>query len=144
MSFRRSALDDIRGDTRLAGSGAQVHNEIGVCAAVRRRGWTLIYDPAVLVDHFPATRHDEDARTGFSALAQRNSAHNEQLAILDAVPRWGRLPFLLWSFAIGTAQVPGAVQLPRLIAKGDRHALPRMLASWRGRAAGLATWRTSD
>lgn len=140
MSFRRAALDDIRGDTRLAGAGAQVHNEIGVCGAVRRRGWTLIYDPTVLVDHFPAVRHDEDARTGFSALAQRNSAHNEQLAITGMLPVWGRLPFVLWSFAIGTAQVPGLAQLPRLVARRDRHAVPRVMASWKGRAAGLATW----
>jgi len=143
MSFRREAVQDLRADVRLEGAGAQVHNEVGVCAAIRRRGWTLIYDPLVLVDHYPAMRHDEDARTGFSAVAQRNTAHNEQLAVLDALPGWGRMPFLVWSFAIGTAQVPGLVQLPRLLARRDPVAVPRMLASWRGRLAGLATWWSS-
>lgn len=140
MSFRRAALGGLRADVRLEGTGAQVHNEVGVCASVRRRGWTLIYDPLVLVDHYPAVRHDEDARTGFSALAQRNTAHNEQLAVLDALPSWGRAPFLLWSFAIGTAQVPGLVQLPRLVLRRDPVVVPRLLASWRGRVAGMRTW----
>lgn len=84
LSFRVAALAGARFDSRLLGAGAQVCNEVGICAAVRRNGWRVVYDPAIVVDHFPAVRHDEDARNTFSPVAQHNATHNETLAVLDA------------------------------------------------------------
>ncbi|MBD5655135.1 MAG: glycosyltransferase family 2 protein [Candidatus Eremiobacteraeota bacterium] len=56
MAFRTEAIRSLRFDERLRGNGAQVHNELGFSLAIRRRGWKLVYDPRVAVDHFPATR----------------------------------------------------------------------------------------
>lgn len=140
MSFRREALEGTRFDMRLLGSGAQVHLEVGVCTQLRRKGWRLIYDPAVVVDHFPAIRHDEDGRSGFSSVAQHNAAHNETLAVLDFLPLWRRAVFLMWAPAIGTRAAPGLLQALRLLFAGERHVLARLGATLAGRIHGVRTW----
>lgn len=144
LSFRVAALAGARFDSRLLGAGAQVCNEVGICAAVRRNGWRVVYDPAVVVDHFPAVRHDEDARNTFSPVAQHNATHNETLAVLDALPAWRRPLFLAWAFALGTRASPGLLQAPRLAAQGAPNVAARVRASLSGRCAGVKTWwRTS-
>lgn len=140
ISFRAAALAGARFDSRLLGSGAQVCNEVGICAAIRRNGWRLLYDPAILVDHFPAVRHDEDARNAFSPVAQYNAVHNETLALLDALPAWRRPVFLAWAYAMGTRASPGLLQALRLSALGEPHALARLRASLQGRGAAVKTW----
>jgi glycosyltransferase involved in cell wall biosynthesis len=140
MSFRAAALAGARFDRRLLGTGAQVGLEVGICAAVRRNGWRLVYDPAILVDHFPAVRHDEDARNAFSPLAQYNAAHNDTLAVLDLLPAWRRPVFLGWALALGTRASPGLLQAPRLAAQGVPNVAARLRASLSGRWAGVKTW----
>ena len=56
MSFRRAAVEGIRFDERLRGTGAQPRADYAFCLVVKRAGWRLIYDPAVAVDHYPAPR----------------------------------------------------------------------------------------
>lgn len=140
MSFRAAAVAGARFDRRLLGTGAQVYLEVGMCTAVRRNGWRLVYDPAVIVDHFPAIRHDEDARNSFSPIAQYNATHNETLAVLDFLPAWRRPLFLAWALAVGTRASPGLLQAPRLAAQGDRNVAARLRASLSGRWAGMKTW----
>ena len=38
------------------GSGAQPHSEVAICLEAARRGWRVVYDPAITVRHFPADR----------------------------------------------------------------------------------------
>lgn len=141
MAFRTRALDGISFDTRLRGSGAQVANELGVSLAVRRAGWKLLYDPAVAVDHFPAERHDEDRRDGFSADAVANAAFNETLLLAEHFGRLRRLAFMAWALAIGHRAAPGALQWARLLALQPRTATPRFLATLRGRLAAFGADR---
>lgn len=143
MSFRRGAIEGIRFDHRLLGNGAQVHLEVGLCTAVRQAGWRLVYDPDILLDHYPSVRHDSDKRSGFSAEAHFNKAHNEQLAILDSLSFPGRAMFIAWGFIVGSHDVPGLAQIPRDLWSTRAHPLPRLWQSWRGRIAGTRTWLRS-
>jgi len=68
MNYRRAAIANLRFDQRLWGPGAQAHNDMAFSLAVRR-GWKLIYDPRVAVDHYPAQRFDEDQRNKFNQIA---------------------------------------------------------------------------
>lgn len=138
MSFRRAAIEGCRFDTRLRGAGAQVHLEIGLCTAVRKAGWEIIYDPSVLVDHFPAKRHDEDQRVGFSALALENAVHNETLSVLDHLPWACRGFFVLWATAIGTRPSPGLALA--MLSVHRRQGRARFTATMKGRAEGVRTW----
>jgi glycosyltransferase involved in cell wall biosynthesis len=71
-------------DRRLRGLGAQFHNDLGFCLEVRRRGWRLVYDPGVSVDHFLGGRHNYDQRNAFSALAVADDLGNAGLPAATA------------------------------------------------------------
>jgi glycosyltransferase involved in cell wall biosynthesis len=140
MSFRAEALRGVRFDTRLRGSGAQVSNELGVSLAVKRRGWKLLYDPQIAVDHYPAVRHDEDKRNTFSLEATYNSAFNETLLLCEHFGRLRRCAFLVWAFAVGHHASPGLLQWLRLMVSEPRTATSRLRLAW---AARLAGWRVA-
>lgn len=143
MSFRRTALKGVKLDDRLLGTGAQVFNDTALCLTLLKRGWRLIFDPAVAVDHFPAPRFDEDQREGFSAVARMNSAHNETLTLLEYFPAWRQFVFLFWAVLIGTRADPGLVQASRAFLKQGPFAYQRMAATLRGRWMGWCTYRRS-
>jgi len=140
MSYRRAAIGALRFDTRLRGGGAQVHNDLGFSLAVRRRGWNLLYDPQVAVDHYPAPRFDEDARHVVSDVAYRNAAFNQALILCEALGKARACIFLLWATAVGTRSAPGLLQLLRLYASEGRAVLTRTRATLVGTAAG---WRAA-
>ncbi|MBW4418221.1 MAG: glycosyltransferase [Myxacorys californica WJT36-NPBG1] len=150
MSFRKSAINalatsagstSLHFDDRLKGTGAQVHFEIAFSLAVKRRGWKLIYDPAVAVDHYPAHRFDEDQRAHFNALAWSNQAHNEVVVVLDHLSVLQRLVYWLWMTLVGTRDNRGIVQLVRFLPQEKQLAVQKWLASHRGRSQGWQTWR---
>ena len=144
MSFRRSLFADLQFDRRLRGTGAQVHFEVAFCLALRRKGWTLIYDPAILVDHYIAQRFDEDQRQQFNAIAYINAVHNETLALLEHLSWLQRIVFLIWTVLIGTRQSLGFVQWVRLFPSERTLATRKLLASVQGRWQGWQTWRQSQ
>lgn len=115
MSYRAAAIAGLRFDERLLGSGAQVHNELMFSLEVGRKGWKLLYDPAVAVDHYPAERHDDDARSGPSLNAVYNAAFNETLTCLEHFSPPKQALFWAFSFAFGTQDLPGVGQVLRLM-----------------------------
>jgi GT2 family glycosyltransferase len=145
MAFRRALLTPIGFDTRLAGGGAQMFWELAVCLPIRRAGWTLVYDPAIAVDHHVGVRYDDDQRHrgSFAAGPQRDAVQNETLVLLEHQAGLSRLAFLIWAFLVGTRIEPGLAQLPRLLLAGDPHATARWRATVDGRRLGLAAWRAS-
>ena len=143
MSFRRTAIQNLRFDSRMRGSGAQVHFEIMFSLSLRRQNWKLIYDPNIGVDHFRGQRFDEDQRDQFNDLAQINAVHNETIAILEYLSPIQRPCFLLWGFLIGTRDSMGLAQWMRLFPQDASLAGKRCWASWRGRWQGYQTWKNS-
>jgi cellulose synthase/poly-beta-1,6-N-acetylglucosamine synthase-like glycosyltransferase len=140
MSFRRAHLDGARFDERLRGTGAQVHNDLAFSLQLRRRGCLLLYDPQVLVDHYPAQRHDEDQRDAFNPLALENASFNEALALLDYL-RWPqRALYLGWAMIIGIGVAPGLLQGLRLLLRRDPDAIVKLRSATRGRMLGAAAW----
>jgi len=136
MSVRRSA--SAHGfDLRVRGAGTQMNTEIAFCLPLVRAGWRVVYDPAIIVDHFPADRPDRRHPTS----KQRSDAtHNETLAVLDylSIPR--RLTYVAWSVLVGTSASPGAVQLVRLMLKGSGvDSFATTADSLRGRGRGVWT-----
>ncbi len=138
-AFRADALRAVGGfDTRLAGTGAQVHWEMAVCLALKRAGWKVLFDPSLGVDHFPAARFDEDQRGLYNSLAQRNMVYNETLVLVEHLRGIRRVAFVVWAFLIGTRGAPGLVQVPRLmLLLRQRHAGRRWIATVAARSAGL-------
>jgi cellulose synthase/poly-beta-1,6-N-acetylglucosamine synthase-like glycosyltransferase len=144
MSFRRSAIDGLQFDERLWGSGAQVHNDLAFCLALKRTGWQLIYDPQVAVNHYPAQRFDEDGRGKFNPIALINNAHNETLVLLDHLSPLQRGIFLAWAVLVGNRVTLGCVQILRLLPQEGAVALQKGWASLRGRWQGWRTWQKTS
>jgi cellulose synthase/poly-beta-1,6-N-acetylglucosamine synthase-like glycosyltransferase len=144
MSYRVAAIVGIQFNEQLKGTGAQVDNEVDFCLKLKSRGWQLIYDPQVAVDHFPAPRFDEDQRATFNKTAQYNTSHNETYTILNNVSFLRKLYFLIWALAIGTRRTPGLVQIIRFIPTQGLLSIHRGLVSIQGRLAGIKTWLTAE
>ncbi len=141
-AYRAEVLKRVGFDSRLAGTGAQVHWELSLGMALRREGWKIVFDPAVAVDHFPAPRFDEDQRLKFNSLAQRNAVANETLVLFENFRGAQRWVFVLWAILIGTSGSPGLAQLPRLLLRGERNLGRLWLATQSGRYHGIAmAWR---
>ena len=141
MSFRQKAIANLRFDHRMRGTGAQVHFEVVFCLALRQRGWNLIYDPRIGVDHFRGDRFDEDQRDRFNPLALQNAVHNETLAILEYLSPLQRLVFATWAIAIGTRDARGLLQWLRFLPKEGKLSGQKLWAGWLGRWEGWQTYR---
>ena len=140
-AYRAEPLKEIGFESRLRGSGAQVHWELALGMAMKHAGWKLIYDPAAAMDHFIAQRFDEDVnhRGYFNAAGLTNSAYNETLVLLTYLPPLRRTVFLAWAFLLGTWSEPGPLQVPRLLARRDRDVWGRLRATFAGRMGAIST-----
>jgi glycosyltransferase involved in cell wall biosynthesis len=140
-AYRTAPLRQVGFDPRLKGAGAQVHFELGIGLEMIERGWSLVYDPAILVDHFPAPRQDYDKRKTFNARAISDAVHNETLLLLQHLSALRRAVLIVWSLVCGTRVAPGLLCLA-LEARGNPGlAADRWRAALRGRIEGFQTWR---
>ena len=140
MAFRREAVDTLRFDARLLGGGAQVHCEMAFCLDVLRRGWTLVYDPALVVDHYPAPRSDEDQRYTFNDNAFYNASFNLRLIMCEHLSPIGRRAFVAYASLIGNRADPGFVRALLLALGGEGIALA-LRKWWVGLRAMRAAWQ---
>jgi glycosyltransferase involved in cell wall biosynthesis len=143
MSFRRAALGARRFDERMRGGGAEVDHELQLCLALQRDGWRLLYDPAILVDHFQAQRRAGGDRSPDCPASVRAATHNNTVATLEHLPQLRRFVFLAWALCVGTRRDFGIVQFVRFAPNGFRAAWARLRGSIQGRIDGYQTWRMS-
>jgi len=141
MSFRRTAIKDLRFDRRMRGTGAQAHFEVAFCLALKRAGWKLIYDPKVGVNHYVAQRFDEDQRYSFNQIALTNLVYNETLILLEYLSPVQRSVFLIWAVLVGTRAAPGFLQWLRFLPKQGNLSGQKYLASLQGRWEGWWSWQ---
>lgn len=133
-AYRRASLRLPRG---LRGEGAQPHFEVAIGTSLRARGFRLVYDAALAVEHYPAPRRDDDQRDAPSTDALWNSAYNVERSI----PRSHMTRRLLYVSAIGDANVPGLGRLLVATLRGEWSLWRRAWPSWRGT---YAAWRERD
>ncbi|MGH8778793.1 glycosyltransferase family 2 protein [Paraburkholderia sp.] len=140
MTFRRDAIGTLRFDSRLRGSGAQVHCEMAFSLDVGRRGWTLVYDPSLLVEHYPAPRGDEDQRFTFNDTAFYNASFNLRLIMCEHLSPPGRWAFVAYSALIGDRADPGLARALSLALRGDGPGLA-LRKWWVGLRAMHGAWQ---
>jgi GT2 family glycosyltransferase len=122
MSFRAAAIAGLRFDTRLRGKGAQPDEDFAFSLSVARAGWTLIYDPEAVVDHYAAADQIRAyvAKHGLDdAKSYAEACHNHALTIWGHLGFSNRIVFRVWAAAIGTSVYPGLVQTFRFFLQGD-------------------------
>jgi GT2 family glycosyltransferase len=141
LSVRGELLRQIGFDERLRGVGTEHHWELGLCLALRRRGWRVVYDPAIAVDHYPQPRID-DSRA-FSPRELRDSQHNKTVALLEHLPVWQGALHLAAATAIGTRATPGAAQLARSLGAHDSASWTMFCGAQAGLVDGVRTYLRS-
>ena len=117
MSFRAEAFADLRFDSRLKGRGQQAREDSAFSIAVKAAGWKLAYDPAAVVDHFPAFRDEARHHAYVQALTDetlfRDFAYNDTLSMWLALNGIRKVAFMAWTVLVGTCVCPGLVQAVR-------------------------------
>lgn len=141
-AYRAPQLRAIGFGTHLRGDGAQYPWELALGFAIKHLGFTLVYDPALAVDHHVEPREGTDQyhRGVFVHDAMVDASANETLAILEYFPPFRRFVFLVWAVLIGPRGLPGLLQLPRLLLKGEGWRGRELVATWRGRVEGLRAY----
>ena len=118
MAFRRAALAGIRFSAALRGSKAQPAEDVAFSLAVTASGWRTLYDPAVTLDHYAATRAEVRHYVGTRALADPDGYYdfcfNSVVAVWPYLTPPRRAVHAAWSVAVGISLRPGLVQLARL------------------------------
>jgi cellulose synthase/poly-beta-1,6-N-acetylglucosamine synthase-like glycosyltransferase len=121
MSFRMKAVKGVRFDTRLRGLGVQPHEDSLFSLAVRRTGWRLLYDPAVMVDHYEGPRdiprHYGKMLPIRDAEEFRHVSYNWAIGLWEEMSLPRHAAFIVWSFLVGTRVSPGLVQAVRFTPK---------------------------
>jgi GT2 family glycosyltransferase len=133
MAFRREALAI---PVELRGVGAQVHSEIAVCLSARNRGWRVVFDPGIVVDHFPGPRFDRDRREAPEPEAVRDAAYNLVACMLSMRPDllWRRASYGL---LVGDWGNPGIGRAVIALLRGERDVTRRFVPSCAGQAEAL-------
>lgn len=133
MSFRRTALAI---PMWLRGGGAEVHNEVAISLWARSQGWELVYDPAVVVDHYHGPRFDSDQRSRPASDAVSNEAYNLVLALLSLRPALvaRRAAFGL---LVGDRATPGLLRAVVAVMRRESGVLVRLRPALSGQLAAL-------
>ncbi|MGI3782252.1 MAG: glycosyltransferase family 2 protein [Janthinobacterium lividum] len=146
MSFDRARNPDLRVDENLRGRGAQVHEETSLCLQLRDRGYRVVYDPEILVDHYEADRGDDDPRSPQVLRARRDRHHNQTYVVARHYPVARLVVHVLYAVVVGMADAPGLLLTLRNIVRTrtlSGHLLP-LVANVQGRGAGILSalrWR---
>lgn len=134
MALRASARQPF--DARLLGPGAQVCNDMEVSWSIRRRGWRVVWDPGVRIDHFPAEREDDDKRESRSVTSECHACHNEIYGVLRHAAWWQRPIQFGYHMIIGSRQAPGILTGARAAREPAERRRVLVLARARLRALG--------
>lgn len=130
MSFRRDLVTSL--DERLAGA-VPYGFEIDLGLQVRSLGYRVIYDPGIVVDHYPTTHYGADAPIAWAV------NHNQTYVLLKRLPAIRKLAFLAYTFLLGDRNSIGLARVPlALLAEGWPPAA--VAAHFAGKLAGLRTY----
>ena len=125
-AFRK---EEFKIPTGLLGSGAQLCNDMASCLEVRRSGGRVVYDPRIVVDHYPAERHDEDGRSTPTRRARMNGTFNEAYSVFS-LARKDASAYLLFHIAIGDTASPGAARSLLGHIRREEAVTGRLLSTW--------------
>ncbi|RKZ25469.1 glycosyltransferase family 2 protein [bacterium] len=132
MCFRRELLTDF--DHNLLGL-AEPLNDMWVSLSVKSKGYKLLYDPEIIVDHYPGVTFD--GRRGDTR--ERDAymrGHNEIYILLTFTSSLRKIVAFLYSFLVGNYTSPSIIR-----ALFNPSLFPYVRDAWRGRVEGLRTYR---
>ena len=131
MSFRRDVLRPV--DGRLAGP-VPYGFEIDLGLYVRSMGRRVLYDPEVLVDHYPTRDYGADSQEMAWVVN-----HNQTYVLLKHLTWPRKLAFLAYTFGVGDKNTIGLARVPYLALRHHWRAAA-LKAQFAGKLAGIKTY----
>lgn len=96
-------------DAGLRNRGTLPSWEVAVCLRARSLGWSLVYDPEAIVDHYPGLREQGDERHADVPDALGDEAFNETRAVVPWMP-WPRSWAVTgYQLLVGSSRLPGVL-----------------------------------
>jgi glycosyltransferase involved in cell wall biosynthesis len=145
VGYRAEALA-LPGPGLLRGAGMQLHHEYLTGAWATARGWQLVYDPSVMVDHRvrgQVSREDDLNGEAFRSHTY-DGAYNRMIGVIALDPR-RRVVVVSYAMLVGAREAPGLLRGLVGFLRGERDVVarlrPSLLGQWRGALAahGFAT-----
>jgi GT2 family glycosyltransferase len=137
MSFRRALMQPF--DECLSG-GSCCLNDTDASLHVRDQGYRLIYDPGMLVDHYPAARFDESTRVITDPKLVYSDSHNWVYCLFKHFGPVQRWLFLTYALLVGGGNRHGLLKWLLALPRGPRAATAQFWAATRGKIAGARTF----
>jgi glycosyltransferase involved in cell wall biosynthesis/GT2 family glycosyltransferase len=133
MAFRREALALPDG---LRGRQTQLHFELAASLWAVEAGWRLLYDPSILVDHYPGPRFDTHDRIHRGPSAVRETAYNLVASLLAGRPQllWRRS---LYGLLVGDRRVPGLVRAGAAVLRREPEVVRSLVPALTGQTEAL-------
>jgi glycosyltransferase involved in cell wall biosynthesis len=134
MAYRKEAM--LKSIDMVLNGGSAISYETDIALNVKKTGLKVLYDPRVVIDHYPAPRHI-DAKRGWNAEECFIYAHNLTYICMRHLRWYGKLGFLIYFFVGGSWGCPGLVTYFLGLCFGrklswSRHFLPSMKGRWEG------------
>lgn len=138
LSYRLDLLRVSKPDKRI-GNNVAFHWEMDVGQQIKKLGYSILFDPAICVDHHTAPREISGMRTvNYEGTYWSN--FNYTLLMRKHLSYFGFIAYLLYSFSIGGAGSPGLIYLILTVLRGrPEHWRDSVLGSLRGRFDGMRT-----
>ncbi|MEI8050352.1 MAG: glycosyltransferase [Actinomycetes bacterium] len=135
-AYRRA---DLALPSGLRGKGTQIHFEVAMGIRITQSSRRLVYDPAIMVDHFPAVRQDADTRGAPPVEAVNGHAYNltTSVAMLGPAHLAART---IYAVLAGDFAMPGLLRALIARVQGDRHAGVRLRGAVSGNLAAARDW----
>ncbi len=137
-AYRREVLSLPMG---LLGRGAQVGNDMATSLAVSQAGWTVLYDPSIVVDHHSGQRFDSDSRDGKSRQAADDAVFNLCYTVGSLAGNSLSVRYLLYHVVIGDATSPGILRSVLAYLKNERAVKGRFCSTQRAMLLGYVASR---
>ncbi|MFS0723897.1 glycosyltransferase family 2 protein [Paenibacillus sp. 1P07SE] len=129
MSFRTHLIEF---PDYSKGEGAQVHFEVYLCLRIKKMRFKLIYDPNIIVDHYPAKRFDIDQRNKVVPLAITNASFNQTVALLTCAPTHKVIFRFLYTAMIGDRSTPGLARLALAVLLSEENVMKSYIPALKG------------
>ena len=143
MAYRADALALPRPGV-LRGRGTEMHTEKLICSWARARGWRIVYDPEIPVDHRTLVEGSDEGPTSPQPPAPRDDArrvawfdraHNRMLGTIATAP--DRAPVHVgYGLLVGCREAPGLVRAAIAVVRDEGDVIerlgPSLAGQWRG------------
>lgn len=136
LTFRKSAVGDLKFDDRLLGKGAQIGNDSWFSLCIKHLGYKIILNPQAIVDHFPAERAD-GARDTLSKQKCYEYTANHVAFTISNTNFLIKCKFIIFCLIVGNRFCPGILHIINSLLKRPNTLPTTIIGGWSGFFVGL-------